>query len=61
MSFRHITERLLVHFLYLLGLYCAVYGCWLIYHPAGWIIGGALLVAFSLLLDKGMKESDESR
>lgn len=29
-----------------------VYGAWLIYKPAGWIIGGGLSLFVSMLIDK---------
>lgn len=51
----------LIHLLYLLGLACAVYGVWLIYHPAGWVVGGVLLVVFAMLIDRETREPDESR
>lgn len=38
--------------LYLGGIAGIVYGFWLIYHPAGFIVGGILCVALSLVLDK---------
>lgn len=38
--------------LYLIGLGLFVYGVWSIYHPAGFIVAGLLLLAFSLLLDR---------
>lgn len=43
--------------LYLLGLAAVVYGVWLIYHPAGFIVAGILLVLFSLLIDRHKESS----
>ena len=36
------------------GLLC--YGAWRVYAPAGWIVGGLLLVAVALLADRGLTE-----
>lgn len=40
------------HGLFLGGLLGLSYGCWLIYHPLGWIVAGLLLVGISFLFDK---------
>lgn len=56
-----VADRATVHALYFAGLGCVVYGCWLIYKPAGWIIGGALLFLFSMLMDREAKDTRESR
>lgn len=42
----------LAHLLFLAGFSSGVYGVWLIYHPAAFIVGGGLSVWFSLLIDK---------
>jgi len=45
--------------LYLLGLGCTVYGCWLLFHPLGWIVGGLLLFVIAMLIDREAKETNE--
>jgi hypothetical protein len=35
------------------GAACVAYGAWLVYHPAGFIVGGALLVAGTVLFERG--------
>jgi hypothetical protein len=37
----------------LVGVGLAAYGAWLIYEPAGFIVGGALLIAGALLVSRG--------
>lgn len=44
--------------LYIGGIGSVVYGAWLICHPAGFIIGGLLAFALSMILDRA-KEGDE--
>ncbi len=39
----------------LTGLAALVYGSWLIYHPAGFIVGGLMLFLLSLVLDRERK------
>lgn len=47
------------------GLGALVYGCWLVYRPAGWIVAGLLIFGLSLLMDrakgKQQQQDDESR
>lgn len=43
------------------GLASVIYGCWLVYHPAGWIIGGLLVAVISLLVARETLEPDEPR
>lgn len=43
------------------GLCCLVYGCWAIYGPVGWIIGGLLLAVISLIVARETLEPDEPR
>lgn len=42
----------LAHLLFFCGFASGIYGCWLIYHPAAFIVAGGLMVWFSLLIDK---------
>jgi hypothetical protein len=51
----HMRKQLIVHLLYLIGVSAFVEGCWSIYHPLGWILGGVLLVALSMLVEKDQK------
>ncbi len=44
-------------FLYLSGLGAIDRGFWLIYHPAGWIVGGAMLAYMALQIDKSTDRS----
>lgn len=46
----------MTHALCFLGLAAIVCGCSMIYRPAGFIVGGLLLFAVSLILDR-QKES----
>jgi hypothetical protein len=39
----------------LAGLAAIVYGSWLVYHPAGFIVGGLLLFLLSLIVDRESK------
>lgn len=39
-----------VNTLFLVGLIAMVIGFYLMWHPLGWIIGGALFVAFAAIL-----------
>ena len=41
----------LTHSLYLCGLGGFVYGSWLAWHPAGYLVGGGLLVVLAWLID----------
>lgn len=43
------------HAVFAAGLVSTVYGIWLIWHPAAWIAGGALLVGLSFLLDRASR------
>ena len=40
------------HVLAGVGVAAFVYGCWLIYRPAGFLVGGLLLLVISLLWDR---------
>jgi glucose dehydrogenase len=42
----------MTHGLLFAGLAFVVYGAWLIYHPAGFLVAGILLILFALLLDR---------
>ncbi len=35
------------------GVACVSYGAWSIYHPAGFLVGGALLIAGAVLGARG--------
>ena len=53
--FVQLGPSVLKHALFLAGLAGFTYGCWLIYRPAGWMIGGLLIAWFALLLDRSGK------
>jgi hypothetical protein len=38
---------------FLLGIAAVSYGCWLAYHPAGYIAGGSLALAASFFWARG--------
>lgn len=40
------------HALFVGGLLGLAYGSWLIYRPAGFVIGGLLLIALAFLVDR---------
>jgi hypothetical protein len=44
--------KVVKHAVCLFGCAAVVYGVWLVYHPAGWIIGGAMAFYISLMIDK---------
>lgn len=38
------------------GLSAFDYGWWMVYHPAGFIIGGIMLIYIGLMIDKAMEK-----
>lgn len=42
--------------LYVCGLGAVVTGCFLIYRPAGWIVGGLLLFGMSMLINREIEK-----
>jgi hypothetical protein len=40
------------HLIYFAGLASITYGCWLIYRPAGFIVGGLIAVGVLMLADR---------
>lgn len=42
--------KLGIDLLFLAGLLLCAYGCWLWFHPLGFMVGGILIAAFAFLL-----------
>jgi hypothetical protein len=40
------------HVLFFMGICGFVYGCWLVWHPLGWLTGGAALILLSMMIDR---------
>lgn len=45
-------KSLLNNLSFFIGISALIYGTWLIYRPAGYIVGGVLVAYISLALDK---------
>jgi hypothetical protein len=47
--------------LFYLGLASFIYGAWLMWHPAGWMVGGVLGVGVSVLIDREQAREELNR
>jgi hypothetical protein len=45
--------------LYLVGLGGVVHGAWMMYPPAGWIVGGGLAILVSMAIDHAKEKGRE--
>lgn len=61
MSFFKTIRRLLLELLFLAGLAAIAYGAWLIYQPAGYIAGGLLLSAVTVIVMLGGTDESDKR
>ena len=52
---RRLLSKMLTQCAYWIGLAVIVYGCWLIYRPLGFVMGGLFLILIAFLIDREMK------
>src|SRR5690242_6370570 len=52
---------ILCHLLYLAGIFAFTYGVWLAWHPAGFMIGGILVVLTAFVIDREQSRDPANR